>query len=90
MLTATPLVSLERVEISFLGEGTHKLPMKKIADTPTFRLIGICNLHMQINGNSSIKESDMRLKTAVTTIKDLKSRQLPGTSVSQILALGVH
>lgn len=73
MLAATPLISSQSVKVGFpinsiglmLRESTHKLPMKKIADTPTFRVVDICNFHMQINGNSSIKESDTRLKTPV-------------------------
>ena len=64
--------------------------MEKIADTPSFRLLDILVFHMRINGNSSINKSDTRLKTLVTTVKDLYSIQRPGISGFQILALGVH
>ena len=73
MLAATPLISSQSVRSVFpinsigsmLRESTHKLPIKKTADPPTFRVVDICSLHMQINGNSSIKESDTRLKIPV-------------------------
>lgn len=68
MLAATPLVSSQSVICLISSEGTHKPPIKKIVDTPSFRLVDICNLHIQTNGNSSIKESDTRLKTPVTRI----------------------
>ena len=66
MLAATPLVSLQIVINLISREGTYKLPIKKIVDTPSFRLVDICNLHIQINGNNNIKVSDTRLKIPVT------------------------
>ena len=76
MLAATLLIPFQTLRINFLyrcrgsntREGTYKPPIKKIADTPNLRLVDICNFHMQINGNNSMKKSDTRLKTPVARI----------------------
>lgn len=52
-------------------EGTYKVPIKKIADIPFFRLVDIFNFHMQTKVNTSIRRSDRKLNPEATRLKAL-------------------
>lgn len=75
MLAASALVFFSQyqeflfhsVDFNNRGErGTYKIPTKKVADTPNFRIGDIFNFQMQTSGKSSIKRSDVKLKIPVT------------------------
>ena len=61
-----------------------------MAETPTFRLLDICNRHIQAIGMSSMHRSDIKLNTAVKTMANGQLMQCPGTEGFQALSIGVH
>ncbi len=89
MTLAIHALSVVSIKIFRISLGlTYKIPVQKMALTPTLRLEDIWRLQIKNTGTLSMAISEMKLKTPAARYKSLASRQWPGSSGFQILLRG--